>query len=553
MIIHCKKLGFNLEGVRVVESCEKDFDIDSYTVFTCPALYHRVKDKVEDCRILDLRVLKAFNNPKNVATSILEAEKVKLNYKFEFVDVGKDVVYIGENYDLIKELSLHCNLTVVTENDELIKKLYPYEVRVIRGRVKGVEGSIGKFKVFLEGYDLVDGREVKYVECGQIIGLEGNVEGIYADEYYGAFKVLSNLGGYLKLVTVRINPDVCGVFKSGFTGCDFCLDCPSISLENGKIKLDLTSCEGCGFCSSICFTSAMENVVLPHDKIMKKINRVAEVANSDVIAFTCEKSLVELKNLKDLPDVAIILVPCLNYINEVHYLYTVLKGFKVLAVPCECKMFREDCFEIAYKTLKAFGFDCLRIARWKDVKNVLNELKGKDVPNVRFELRGRNKREMWLSLVESLMAYDLKQKSVDLRYFGLIKVDERCTVCKSCTNMCPMNAIRIEEGKIKFDHGLCIGCELCSKSCPENAVKVYKILDFSSLGERTVYECEVIRCPKCGKPHMTKKAYEKIKDITGMEKALLFCEDCRPIILLEGLYEEVLRDLKELRKRRLGE
>ncbi len=559
MIVICKKLGIDFEG-KVVESCEDDFDVEGYVVFTCPALYHKVEDKVEDYKVLDLRVLKAFRNPNEVAKAILTAESIYQEPEFETVDVGNSVVYIGDNLELIRELSLHCDLTVITQNEDTIRELYPYEVRVIRGKVKGVEGSIGKFKVHVEGYDVVRGKDVDVVECGQVIypNYEKRIEGIYNDEFLGAFKVLSNLGGFMKLVAVKVNPDICGAIKSGIVGCTFCLDCPNSAIKLNKIwnriEVDLTSCEACGFCSSICFTSAMKNKVLSHEKLMEKIERVSEVTELDTIAFVCEKSLGEIYEFKNLPDVAIITVPCLNHVNEVHYLYAVLKGFKVLAIPCKgCKNLKTDCFDIAVKTLKAFGFDCLKIARWEDFEKVFNELKDAKVPKVEFELRGKNKREMWLSLVESLMVYDLKERVFESKHFGKIKIGENCTLCNACINFCPMEAVRKEEGKILFNHALCIACEMCAKACPEKAITVEKVLDFGDLGEKVVFEDEMIKCPKCGKPHISKRAYEKLKALTGMEKSLLFCKECRPKIILEGVYEEIVKEIEEMRKRRLGE
>ncbi|ADB57737.1 4Fe-4S binding protein [Archaeoglobus profundus] len=557
MIVICKKLGIYFDG-KVVESCEDDFEVEEYTIFTCPSLYHKVKDKVEDYKILDLRILKAFRNPNEVAKALLTAESVYNELEFEAVNVGNSVAYIGDNLELIKELSLHCDLTVITQNEDTIRELYPYEVKVIRGRVKGVEGSIGNFKVYVEGYDVVRGKEVDFIEVGQVIypNFDKHVEGIYGDEFLGAFKVLSNLGGFMKLVAVKVNHDICGVMKSGISGCNFCLECPNSAIEivNGKINVDTVLCKACGFCSSICFTSAIENKVTPHDKLLEKVDKVSEVTDLDTIIFTCERSLGELYEFKNLPDVAIITVPCLNHVNEVHYLYAVLKGFKVLAIPCkDCEYFKTDCFDIAVKTLKAFGFNCLKLTRWEDFKDTFNELKKAGVPEVKFELRGRNKREMWLSLVESLMVYDLKERIFESKHFGKIKINDNCTLCNACMNFCPMEAIKKEDGKILFNHALCIACEMCAKACPEKAIEVEKALDFGDLGEKVVFEDEIIKCPKCGKPHISKRAYEKMKALTGMEKSLLFCKECRPKIIIEGVYEEIVKDIEEIRRRRLGE
>jgi len=562
MILLCKKLGLDvdLKDVRVVENCDVDFEVDDdFVLFTCPALYHKVKDRVEDYEVLDLRVLKAFKKSSEVAKAVLASEVIRSDLEVEAIETGKDVVYVGDNVDLISELALHCNLTVVTQNDKTIKKLYPYEVRVVKGYVKDIKGTIGDFEVEVEGVDLVNGREVKTLKAGQIIypNYKGDVEGVYTDEYRGAFKVLANLGGYLKIKTVEVNPDVCGVMKSGLIGCTHCLSCPtntiSVDKKFERITVNLAKCEGCGFCASICFTSAIQNKLLPSDTLLRKIDAVANVTECDILAFVCKRALGELSNFKDLPTIAPILVPCINAVSEVHYLYAVLKGFRVVAIPCNCKNLKLDCFEIAKQTLNAFGFDCIALANWSELKDVVKKLKKSKIPKVEFELKGENKRLQWLSLVESLMVYEVKNPRFETAYFGKIKINENCTLCNACKNFCPMNAIRKEEGKILFTHALCIACELCVKACPENAIELEKVLDFENLQEVVAFEDEMIKCPKCGKPHISKRAYEKMKRLTGMEKALLFCKDCRPIILLEGIYEEIVKDIEELRRRRLGD
>jgi ferredoxin len=47
---------------------------------------------------------------------------------------------------------------------------------------------------------------------------------------------------------------------------------------------------------------------------------------------------------------------------------------------------------------------------------------------------------------------------------------KRCTGCGSCTDVCPTEAIRIEDGRavITLD---CIDCGACPRVCPEGAIK----------------------------------------------------------------------------------
>ncbi|MGE5809717.1 MAG: DUF362 domain-containing protein [Nitrospirota bacterium] len=48
---------------------------------------------------------------------------------------------------------------------------------------------------------------------------------------------------------------------------------------------------------------------------------------------------------------------------------------------------------------------------------------------------------------------------------------EKCSGCGTCSEICPTEAIRIEDGKagITMD---CIACGACPRVCPEGAIKM---------------------------------------------------------------------------------
>ncbi len=48
---------------------------------------------------------------------------------------------------------------------------------------------------------------------------------------------------------------------------------------------------------------------------------------------------------------------------------------------------------------------------------------------------------------------------------------EKCTGCGICTDVCPTEAIIIENGKAEITLG-CIDCGACPRVCPEGSIKM---------------------------------------------------------------------------------
>jgi len=55
-------------------------------------------------------------------------------------------------------------------------------------------------------------------------------------------------------------------------------------------------------------------------------------------------------------------------------------------------------------------------------------------------------------------------------------LEDCCVLCGECVKNCPVQAMRIVEGKLRCDHGLCIGCYCCSEVCKQRAIEMRKPL-----------------------------------------------------------------------------
>lgn len=128
--------------------------------------------------------------------------------------------------------------------------------------------------------------------------------------------------------------------------------------------------------------------------------------------------------------------------------------------------------------------------------------------------------------------------------FGQILVDtERCTLCMSCTSVCPAKALNGGEDtpQLIFHENNCVQCGICAQACPEQAIT----LQARFLGDqkqrakpKVLHEEPPFCCISCGKPFATHKVIgtilEKLANhaMFQSERAkarLQMCEDCRVV------------------------
>ncbi len=47
---------------------------------------------------------------------------------------------------------------------------------------------------------------------------------------------------------------------------------------------------------------------------------------------------------------------------------------------------------------------------------------------------------------------------------------EKCTGCGTCEEVCPVEAIKVEDKKAVVDAETCVDCGTCIDECPEKAI-----------------------------------------------------------------------------------
>ncbi len=139
---------------------------------------------------------------------------------------------------------------------------------------------------------------------------------------------------------------------------------------------------------------------------------------------------------------------------------------------------------------------------------------------------------------------------------GALKLNkDTCTLCLSCINACPANALQDNQAspQLKFIEKNCVQCGLCVKTCPENALALVPQLNLMPQRNDAVVinEMKPYACVRCGSPFGTLKAIEamlgKLSSHSMFQGAALerlkMCGDCRVIDIYSAQNETKITDL----------
>ena len=133
---------------------------------------------------------------------------------------------------------------------------------------------------------------------------------------------------------------------------------------------------------------------------------------------------------------------------------------------------------------------------------------------------------------------------------------DACTLCLSCINACPANALQdnAQSPQLKLIEKNCVQCGLCVNTCPEKALTLVPRLNLAQERQEAVVlnEMKPYACVRCNKPFGTLKAIEamlgKLAGHSMFQGAALerlkMCADCRVIDIYSADNETKITDLK---------
>lgn len=74
-------------------------------------------------------------------------------------------------------------------------------------------------------------------------------------------------------------------------------------------------------------------------------------------------------------------------------------------------------------------------------------------------------------------------------------VDEACTLCGACVDICPVNALRMDDGALSRDTGRCFACAACIAACPEHA-QAFRGPEYEAFGAKLAAVCAARKEPE---------------------------------------------------------
>ena len=463
--------------------------------------------------------------------------------------------------------------------------------RIYRGELLEVSGRLGDFRAVVG----LAGGEQQELVVDQVVTFASDPS---ADPTRTGYHVLSSAdkadlsqlatrigdltGDFLKTVHVAYDADICAGGAAGRQACGACIPaCPYEAIRRDptnplRIEVDHLACEGCGACSSACPTSALRFTEPSPQALYAQLAALLAPNNGNadqVVLFHCSeqgKRLIEEAGRQPLPYPAKVLgvqVPCLRHVSTAAILGALRLGAAGVGLlgcatcPHGERALLDRTLEFCRLTLEAFklGPERLRLfvtADGDEAETVADLTRfAESLPPAPIHWNGKpwrvsGNRQALTEIVGTFIEQRQREpgrQPVDAALpFATAEVEaEGCTLCRSCVNVCPTHAFRLDEPtfSLQFNHFACVACGLCETLCPEHVISLQHevVLSREALDYRTVVRDEMVACLQCGKPFVNRKSLDAIlakvlqlgplmDAFDGERQNLLrMCPDCRAV------------------------
>jgi len=379
-------------------------------------------------------------------------------------------------------------------------------------------------------------------------------------------------GTFEKPKYFNYDASICAHGRSGITGCTQCIDaCPADAITSliESVEVNPNLCQGGGICASVCPSGAIRYVYPNATDTLRSVrtllNSYYEAEGSKpVIAFVAAE---EADSLDNIPAnmLAVVVEELASVGLEICLSALAYGAERVLlvdagAMPDRVAGFLQLQLETAQKILLGLGYtdEAIQLVDPASLPQYCVFDNGIKLARPATFAGSLEKRRTVLQAVDHLYQQsrdaqpiiDLPQQSP----FGRIVVDaDACTMCMSCTSVCPSRAINAgnDSPKLEFHEINCVQCGICASACPENAITLEPRLISEAERRRgavILHEDVPFCCIKCGKAFATKSLIDNMTSkLVGhymfkserAKQRLMMCEDCRVVDVVQD--EDAMR------------
>jgi ferredoxin len=356
------------------------------------------------------------------------------------------------------------------------------------------------------------------------------------------------------------DPEICAHARSGQPGCRRCIEsCPADAIISigERIEVNPNLCQGGGSCATVCPTGAIRYAYPPPTDTATRLRTLLrtylDAGGSDpVVLFVAEADTDDMPALA--PNVLLLTVEELASVGHELWLGALAWGARCVmladggSVPDRSRRALDEQLAMTRTLLAGLGCpdNAIRPIDLADVPAHCAPLDG--LPAAAGFSADQPKRQLARMAIDHLAsAADGAAERIalgDSSPYGRIAVDgDRCTLCMSCTSVCPAGALSAgdEAPRLVFHEDNCVQCGICRNACPENAITLdpgYCIDPMQRRTGRVLNEEPPFCCVSCGKPFATRTVIDNILDkLAGhamfqserARRRLQMCEDCRVI------------------------
>lgn len=388
---------------------------------------------------------------------------------------------------------------------------------------------------------------------------------------------------------------ICAHSRSNKEGCNNCIDaCSTKAIKSAgeKIEVNPHLCLGCGACTTVCPTGAIQFALSPatiQGRAIKTAVKAFRANNGKKLELVfhgpelehnwleaAKKASKPASSKTPVSDFSLLPLE-LNHSASVGpdlWLSALALGadrITIMQSAVEASHYSEPLgAQVAWVNalLEAMGLQRrVRLLHVGQTEQLFepSQLGATGIVPASFEMSS-NKRTRMEFAVDHLAEHAQKHAKLSFAEpialpvaapFGAVLVNkDKCTLCMSCTSACPASALidNPEMPQLRFIERNCVQCGLCVETCPENAMELVPqlLLGPAAREKRVLNESQPFHCISCGKAfgtkHMIDNMFAKLSQHSMFERnanRLKMCADCRVTDMYSAKDEMTIFEVKK--------